>query len=272
MRSGFFLLLSSVLSIPALAGNGYGPWDEDRSRHSGLLAALNDVPGGNPTLKSADKTKIWSGDLAFGYIMTEGNTSDKSLKFHSDIQRNKGNWHYDFITDATNTKSEGDRSAERYFMSHRGAYDFSPTNYVFGFLSYDSDRFSGFRYKGTVALGFGRRLINRDNMKWDIEGGPGYRRTEVTADAVGEDDTEEGIVRLATNFEWALSSNATFEQEASVETGDANTSARSVTALKTTVVGNLGMKLSYTVKYTDDVPEGREHADTETAITLVYGF
>ena len=213
----------------------------------------------------------WSGDAELGYVASEGNTDAKSITANGALIWEKGDWKNNTEMTTLNTKSSGDRSAEKYFLSNRLAYTFSPNNYTFGYLSHDDDRFSGYKYKSTIAFGYGRRLVNRDTMLWDAEIGPGYRRAEIAADAEG-DDEEEGILRLSSSFRWDVSPSATFEQKVSVESGNENTVSKSTTSLKTSVVADIGLKIAYLVNYTEHVPPGKVHADKQTTITMVYSF
>lgn len=213
----------------------------------------------------------WSGDAELGFVASEGNTDAKSITANGALIWEKGTWKNNSELQALNSESAGVRSAEKYFLSNRLAYTFSPNNYTFGYLSHEVDQFSGYEYKTTAAFGYGRRLINRDTMLWDAEIGPGYRRAEIAEDAVG-DDEEEGILRLFSSFRWDLSPTATFEQKVSVESGDENTVSKSTTSLKTTVAGGVGLKVAYLVNYTENVPPGKVHADKQTTLTMVYSF
>lgn len=47
---------------------------------------------------------------------------------------------------------------------------------------------------------------------------------------------------------------------------------QSETSLQATVVGNLSMKVAFRVKYVSDPPLGSEDTDTETSLSLLYGF
>ena len=69
-----------------------------------------------------------------------------------------------------------------------------------------------------------------------------------------------------------MSETATFEQSLSVESGDKNTVSKSVTALKTKIIGGFGLKISYTMEYNEVVPNSNVHMDKQTAVTLVYSF
>lgn len=213
----------------------------------------------------------WSGDTELGYVASEGNTQATSTTFNGSLVWRRDSWKNDAEVSALNSESDGVRSAERYFLSSRTAYTFSPNNYTFGYVAYEDDRFSGFKYKATVAVGYGRRLIDRERMLWDAEIGPGYRRSELSSDVTG-DDEEEAIVRLFTGFRWDLSPTATFEQKISVESGSENTVSKSTTSLKTSVIGGVGLKIAYLVNYTENVPPGKVHADKQTTVTMVYSF
>lgn len=215
--------------------------------------------------------KLWTGDLELGYVDTSGNTEETSIKSRADITREREAWRYTIFYDSLNTSSSGDRTAEKYFLSNRLAYAYSEHNYSFVYASYDDDRFSGFDYQATVALGYGRRIYNEPDLKWDAEIGPGYRYNKYD-DTSTEDDSEELILRLFTKLEWDITDRSTFAQTLSTEAGDENTISKSITSLKTEIVGSLSLKLSYTIKYTEEVPANRKHADTETAATLAYSF
>lgn len=235
-----------------------------------VIAAAGITASGLGLAQSAE-TK-WDGDLELGYVSTSGNSETSNFKFRADAKRSSGNWLYDAHFDSLNSEEDGTRSAEKYFVSNRVTYSYTKQDYWFGYGSYEDDRFSGYDYQATVAAGMGRRLIDRGTMNWDIEFGPGYRVGKLEEETADEKDDKELIARLYSKYSWQFSPNARFVQEIGVESGSDNTTSRSVTALKTDIAGGFALKLSYTVKYTEEVPAENKHADTETAVTLVYNF
>ncbi|KAF0192935.1 MAG: hypothetical protein FD165_38 [Gammaproteobacteria bacterium] len=80
------------------------------------------------------------------------------------------------------------------------------------------------------------------------------------------------LARAAGNYVWKISDTTTFSEELTIDAGQDSTISKSVTGLKSQVAGNLATKLTLTIKNTSDVPPGVEKTDTETAVTLVYGF
>lgn len=236
-------------------------------RYLALMAALGAASG------TVADDNVWSGDLELGYVSTGGNSETSTLKGRADVKREVDSWRYQAHFDSLNSKEEDERSAEKYFLTNKLDYKFSERSYMFGYASYEDDRFSGFDWQGVVAAGYGRRLLETDTMTWDAEAGPGYRVSRLADADTGADDYErEVILRAYTKYKWKLTDTATFEQELSSESGADNTISRSITSLKTTIIAQLAMKLSYTIKYTENVPAENVHMDTETAVTLVYAF
>ena len=225
-----------------------------------------------PVAAQEPPPKLWSGDIEFGYVSTTGNTEESTAKSRMDVNREKNNWRYNIIFESLNSESNGRRSAEKYFASNRLAYQYTDTNFMFASLSYDDDDFSGFDYQTTATAGWGRRLVNNKTMQWDVGAGPGYRYSKVD-DSTNDEDSEALVLSGFTKFVWDFSETANFFQSLTIEAGeDGNTISKSISALKGQIIGSLSLKLSYTIKYTDEVPVDTKHADTESAVTVAYSF
>ena len=85
-------------------------------------------------------------------------------------------------------------------------------------------------------------------------------------------DFDEAIIRLAGDYQWAISPTATFGQRLSTESGNETSIFRSESSIETQILDNLSLRFSFNVKHQTDVPVGREKTDTETAITFVMNF
>jgi putative salt-induced outer membrane protein YdiY len=73
-------------------------------------------------------------------------------------------------------------------------------------------------------------------------------------------------------FNYKFSDAVSFQQDLTVIVGSDNTNTKSVSALKSQIIGALSMKLSYTVDHDSQAPDDKDKTDTETALTLVYDF
>lgn len=239
--------------------------------HAALLLSMTLLTG----LVQAEEEEEgpWSGSAELGYVSTSGNTETSSIKTRADAVWEVEKWRDTTHFESLNLEEDSERSAERYYITHKTDYKFTDISYAFAFQSFDKDRFSGYDWQATASFGYGRRVLKTDTMQLDLEAGPGYRVSRLEEeDEDGDIEENEAILRLYGKYSWKVSESAVFEEELSIETGSDKTITKSVTSLKTTIVGQLAMKLSYTIKYTSDVPVDTEEKDTETAVTILYEF
>lgn len=209
-----------------------------------------------------------TGEAELGLIVTGGNTETENLNAKAKVGHDGATWRHALKGEAVLASDKGGSTAERYFVSGKSDRKVGARGYLFVTASWEKDRFSGYEYRVTEALGYGHRLVETDAVTLDLEAGPGARHSRLTGD--GTDD--EALGRLAGNLAWKVSDTSNFTEDLTVEAGEQSTITRSVTALKTQVAGQLATKVSVTVKNTSDTPPGVDDTDYETAVTLVYGF
>ena len=213
-------------------------------------------------------SKLWKGNAELGIIKTSGNTTTQSINANAGIVYERDRWRHSAKAEILNSSSDNVTSSERYTATGKSDYKFDALSYVFGRLNYENDRFAGYQYRTTEVIGYGRRVINKDAVSLDLEAGPGARQIKFT----DGDSNNEAIGRASAMFAWKVSKTATFTEELSSDIGQDSTISESVTALKAQVIGNLAMKVSYKVRIVSKVPIGTKKTDSETALTLVYGF
>jgi putative salt-induced outer membrane protein len=231
---------------------------------AGIALLLNTT-----ALAVADETpKLWKGNAEIGIVKTAGNSTTQSITAGGGITYERDRWRHVGTIDILNTSSDNVTSAERYAATGQSNYKLDALSYVFGRLGYENDRFAGFDYRTTEVIGYGRRVINSDAITLDLEAGPGARQTRFTNDG----STSEAMGRVAGLFAWKVSATATFTEDLSSDIGQDATITKSITALKAQVAGNLAMKASLTLRNISTVPADKKNTDTETALTLVYGF
>ncbi len=210
----------------------------------------------------------WSGEAELGIVATSGNTETQTINAKAKAENERDQWRHKLALEALNTDSGGSTTAERYNFSGQSNFKLSERQFLFGVVTYENDRFSGYDSRTTEALGYGARVVEQESLKLDIEAGLGARQSKLSLGGT----ESEGLIHLAGNLAWEVSKTSSFTQELVSDIGEDSTVTKSVTALKTQVNGSLAMKLSYTLKNTSEVPAGKEKTDTETAVTLVYGF
>jgi putative salt-induced outer membrane protein len=236
-------------------------------RHT-AIAVLLAVVAAAPAF-GAETPKGFSGEAELGFVATDGNTQTQNLNAKAKVEHEAVHWRSEAHAEAVFASDTGGTTAERYYTSAKGNRKLDERAYLFLTGSWEKDRFSGFDWRVTEALGYGYRIVATDRTTLDLEAGPGARQSR--EEASGKTDSE-AMARIHLDLEWKPGETSTFSEEATSEIGENSTVTRSVTALKAQVSGQLAMKVSFTVQNTSSVPAGVEHTDDETAVTLVYGF
>ncbi len=220
-----------------------------------------------PTI-AQEAVSPWSGEAELGVVSTEGNTETQTINAKAKVVNEREYWKHEAAFDALNTEDTDVTTAERYSVMAKTNYKFRPLDYVFGIVNYEDDRFSGYQWRASEFVGYGRKIIAKDDLKLDGEIGVGDRQSETDAGV----HSDEGAARLAANLLWKISDTAKFTEDLVSEIGEDVTISKSVTGLKSQINGSLAMKITYTVKHVSEVPVGVEKVDRETAVTLVYSF
>lgn len=208
----------------------------------------------------------WGGEAEIGILMTRGNTNTDSQNIKLGVHYNADSWEHKLRLESLRTEDNGVVSADRFVANYRSTYKFSAVAYGFGALRHEKDRFAGLDRRDTEVLGYGRKLYNVKSLIWAVEAGVGARQTARTDNT----DSNEGIIRLATNIEWKITDTSSLREDLFVESGSTNTASESTTSLKLKINSSLAMKLGFKIQDNSDVPVGIKHTDTQTSLTLVY--
>jgi len=210
----------------------------------------------------------WNGEAELGIITTRGNTNTFTSNAKLRVEYIDLPWGHQFKLESVRAEDNGTSTVDRFAAGFRSKYQFSERGYYFASVRYEDDPFAGFDRRTTEIIGYGRNLYRGETFLLDMETGVGARQTERT-DATSSD---ESILRIATNMKWKISATSSLSEELFVEIGDENTLSESTMDLKVKINTALAMKLSVKIKDNSDVPVGKKHTDTETAVTLVYDF
>ena len=210
----------------------------------------------------------WAGKATLGYLATSGNTENSTLNSGFEIGYTADKWAHLFQAKAINASENEVSTAEAYDAGWKSERKITEHDFLFGRLDWRKDRFGGFDTQFSQTVGYGRRLIDTDKHKLNAEIGAGARQSEAQ-DGTKENET---IGTGGLYYKWHFSDTAEFRQDLKVEAGAENTYFESVSAIKSTLVGDLALVASYTVKHNTDVPLLTEKTDTYTALSLEYAF
>jgi putative salt-induced outer membrane protein len=210
----------------------------------------------------------WSGKAALGYLATSGNTESSSLNSAFTIAYATGRWAHSLEATAINASEDDQTSAEAYALGWKTEFNMTDRDFLFGRVNWRKDRFSGYEQQLSESVGYGRRLIDTGVHFLNVELGAGARQ----ADLVDGTAEEDFILRGGINYQWKFSETAAFIQDLTAESGPENVYAESVSAIRTSLLGDLALVASYTIKNNSVVPAGSEKTDTFAALALEYAF
>lgn len=233
-----------------------------------IWAAFSVFAVAQPVYAEIAEKSTWKREAELGMVVTGGNTETETINAKIKLENNREKWRHAVNWEGLRTSDELGETAKKVNLSLKSDYKFNKYDYLFVIVNYDNDKFSGFDYQTSEALGYGRRVIHEENLFLDLEIGPGARQNKLLTGG----STSESIVRGAASLEWSITKTSKFTEKLTVESGEDSTISKSVTALISQVAGSLAMKLSYTVKRNSEVPLGIEKTDTESAVTLIYSF
>ncbi|SFR55542.1 Putative salt-induced outer membrane protein YdiY [Marinobacter daqiaonensis] len=218
----------------------------------------------------------WTGEAELGLLVTTGNSEETNLKSRLGLLQETSQWRNSGEFRTAYTEADDETTSERYRIEGETDYKFSEFQYWFVRGYFEDDRFSGYDFQSSVTTGYGHRVWESGDRSFlDLSAGVGYRFNKLEVpDQDGNRDEDAVIGRLAGQFDYALSENALFRQELSTEFGltENNVITESATSVQAGIAGNLSMKAAYRVYHVSDAPPASEKTDTETSLSLLYGF
>lgn len=210
----------------------------------------------------------FSGRAGLGYLATSGNSENDSLNASIDLAWNYDPWTHSLGALAIKSSTAGVTTAEAYNLGWQSRYAINETDYVFGLISLDKDKFSAYDQQVREVVGYGRRFIETDKHLFNAQAGIGARQADLR-NGVSED---ESIIYLGADYKLTISETSSFTQTLAIEHGSDNRFTVATSALSTEIREKLSLVISYTIKNNSDVLPGIKKTDTFTAISLEYAF
>jgi putative salt-induced outer membrane protein len=219
--------------------------------------------------EEAEEQSPWAGKATLGYLATSGNTENSTLNTGFEVGYTSGQWAHLLEAAAISASEDEATTAEAYNLGWKSERKISDQDFLFGRLQWRKDNFGAFDTQFSQTLGYGRRLVDNDKHKLNLELGVGARQSELQLLGSKENET---IFTAGGYYKWQFSETAEFRQDLTVEAGGENTYTQSVTAISAKLLGELALVASYTIKNNSDVPPLTEKTDTYTALSLEYLF
>jgi len=219
--------------------------------------------------------KRFSDELSFAMVNTTGNSDTLALAGKNEMKyKFTDKWTGSWVAGALYNKSDGDKTAERYFTDLRADYTIDERWYAYGLGSWLRDKFAGFDNRVGIGPGVGYKFLVGPQHFLLGEGGLNYAYEDYSDSDEDNDQFLEG--RLFGQYEWAFTEKTKFSQglEYLQSLKDSSTwKLNSETALISAITDILAIKISYSVYYNNDPrPSDLDETDTIFATSLVVSY
>ncbi len=145
---------------------------------------------------------FWSGNLSVGLSLQSGNTRQTTLTASAELARRTPATTVQLNYLGNYSEAEGVQNANNQRVN--GLYDIRLNRHFFlrpVYLEYYRDQLANIAHRGTVAVGLGYYIFDRQGLEWLVAGGPGYQRTQFETVEPGQSDsTSTAAAVLQTSF------------------------------------------------------------------------
>ncbi len=242
------------------------------------LLATEAAAAEEEAIRSAGLFGNWGGQGQIGGFQASGNTDEVGITAALELEREGIDWEHRLRLSGDFRRTDGVTSREQILARYEPRYQINERLFAFGLTQFERNTQQGFSARYAVSGGLGYRVIDTDAMELSIKAGPAYRVTEFVDG--GTSSRLAGLFGL--DFDWQLSDSIKLTQDANstVETGGeallivdgSNTSLSAVTGVEASIIDSLSARLSWTIEYDSNPPEGSVSTDTVTRFSLIYGF
>jgi putative salt-induced outer membrane protein len=210
----------------------------------------------------------WSGRGEVGASRASGNVDNLGIYASLNAAREGLRWRHQARASVQIQEINGFRTQERLLLAYEPHYKVNDRLSTYALLQAERDPPLGFDARYSASVGLGYALVKTPRFSIDLQGGPAFRHTEFT-DGLNE-DTISG--RGALDARLRLRPGVTLTQTASAFIDSGSNTFASATGLETQIIGALSARLSYNLQYESEPVLGRVSTDTQSRVTLVYGF
>lgn len=238
-----------------------------------LLSAGRALFMGAMLLVSVPAAAQWTGKGEAGLAFADGNTSSRTANARVAAKHKNAGSENSFFAAGLYVRTDGDTTARRWESGAQTRQDFFRSNFWYGAVRYEEDRFSGFDHQGLVTTGVGRRFIESDTTKLLGQVGAGFKFWETLLNTADDSPAEKetsftGAASL--EFEHKFTNTTTLYDKFTGEFPSGNIFLQNEVGVQVKMTNRLALSLAYTVRHNTDPTEGFRKTDTLTTANLVY--
>ncbi|WP_201334973.1 MULTISPECIES: DUF481 domain-containing protein [unclassified Nitratiruptor] len=210
--------------------------------------------------------------IEFGYFATTGNSNSSSVSAGYSLQTYwTKSTKFDLKADMLYSKKDGETDNERYRLGSDLFFNYNKRLFTFVKFGFLRNRFEGYDAQYSVNPGIGYKLSLNQKHEVNLLGGYEYRYNDLTTNQ----KQDFHYIKAEIDYTYHITSkNSLTANFYTIENMEENRDYESKldTSLDLHIVDQLGLKLSYEIKYDNLPPEGKKKSDTLTKLSLTYTF
>jgi putative salt-induced outer membrane protein len=219
-------------------------------------------------LAQAGPFDYWTGRGEIGATRATGNVDNLGLYGSLTLTRAGIAWTHQLRASAQVQETNGIRTQEKLLAAYEPHYKVNDRISAYGLLQAERDPFVGFDARYSASAGLGLALVTEPQLVINIQGGPALRHEELVAGP--SENNVSG--RAALDARLQLRPGVSLTQAASAFVDSRGNSFTSATGLEAQIVGHLSARLSYNLQYESRPADRLKTTDTQSRVSLVYGF
>nr|WP_225874268.1 DUF481 domain-containing protein [Vibrio algicola] len=220
----------------------------------------------------------WTSEIEFGYRSEQGNDDEQSLNTRLSLSYIKGRLRNNGEIKIYMKNEDGKVDEREQTYQLQSDYKLSPKMYAYGNFKGIDSKYDSYFHDYTISSGLGYQVTNTEDMKVEVEFGPGYRYQEPNTDEIDDDDAifpenvNEPIIRANFNAFWKPFKNTSFNFEGTVVSGSSNTRFDSEISIVNQISESIALKIAQSRQHLSRVPNNLEKTDSTVTINLLFSF
>jgi len=211
----------------------------------------------------------YEGSFDLGATFSNGNSKEQSIQSNFDFDYHFSKEISNHLKARAENKEQNEvRTKEEYFFNNQTRQDIDKLNFKYAELQFVSDRFGGYNYRVSEAVGLGRRLLDNKKYKISVQAGVGLRQSKL----INDEKRNSPTLNFGSDIDLKINEHVSFEEFLSISADNYATIIRSDANLKILVSKKLYFKFGILIERTSSVPAGTKNSDITTGLKLGYEF
>ncbi|MBL4899907.1 MAG: DUF481 domain-containing protein [Colwellia sp.] len=234
--------------------------------------------------EDTEKKSEYTVSAELGFLYKTGNTKSADIKAGFNVKHKKDKWRslvaFNILAkklekEDVNGNEEFETTDNKWDILTQTNYTIgqSEKNYLYANLTYEQDKFSGFKSQSSLSAGWGRYWYETETSSFFADIGPGIKY-DVT-DTEPSTSNTSFIIQAQALYTHKFNEHVEFKQylvaKQATKSGE-NSIYKSETSVTAQLVDSLQLKFALRIDYDTEVEPTFEKINTETSMTLIYNF